>query len=184
MTLKDIFSNLPQRTSQIVQKSRYLTPEEAIKLIEHCFDPSIKTSVSDVIKGSTRLLANGGYEYVGLFDIDRAKAWAPCYIDRKGNKAQLSIELKPLSQKVSIGLTDNFLNLDFIPLETARKLKVPIHPLEHLLNSGFAVDVKPNNPQFDCIYQTSVTILYYKPFGNREYKRDYVLHQEIKSLIG
>jgi len=184
MTLKDIFSNLPKRTSEIVQNSRYLTLEEAIKLIEDCFDPSIKPSVSDVIKGSTKLLANGGYRYVGLSDIDEVKVWAPRYIDGKGNQAQLSIELKPVCQKVSIELTDNFLNLDLVPPETARKLKVPIHPFEHLLSSGFVVDVKSYNPQFGCVYQTSVTILYYKPFGNRDYKRDNVLYQEIKSLIG
>jgi hypothetical protein len=184
MSLKERFPGLPRRTEEIIQNFRNLTTEEAIKLIEDCFDPTVESVVSNVIKGSTKLLANGGYSYVGLSDIDIVEAWAPRYKDNKGNEAQLSIDLRPVGQEVSIILTDNFLNLDLISPETGRKLKIPTSTLEYLLNSGIAINVKSHNPQFDCIYQTSVKILYNKPFGKKEYKRDDILYQEIKSMIG
>jgi len=168
------------REKAMLEMVEKLDVSEAMKIVEG----DIIEEAAGFAAGCSRLLFNGGYEYLGVIHPNPLshRLWMLLY--GKGKlPAKLSIELKA-SPKSTVEFGENPLNLRILNGEEINKVsrfKERPHPLRILLEGGYAIGLA--DMYDEDVYFTTPRILSFRPFGLHEYKIDEKVRKEIEDML-
>jgi hypothetical protein len=183
MTLKAEYDWLLPFTQSLIIEAEKLTLQEAVDIInKEGYEDVAQIKPENLVRASSRLLTNRGYTYRGLADIDLYKHWIPIFRTSE-NEAMVCISLPVETIVTSFIMNDNFLDLQLIPEELARKFQTPHkNTQDYLLKGGFGMIVEQKDGK-KTFFQTPFRALTFKPYGTLDYEVDERIKKEIESGI-